>query len=147
MNKSYIKKYLKWRLRGTPRLTIWRKRQLRGPRVTFIIVYFFRIFNATKDSINTIVQKRLSREDTKLNCVCIIENGKINYYKRAGHSPKPTPWRVKGKGEPQLSIQFYHMSTFLMHNGHSYCCYCLARFIISNNRMYQNCFLSATILI
>ncbi|MFU0535165.1 hypothetical protein ACMZ7N_04210 [Gardnerella pickettii] len=47
--------------------------------------------NMPRDLINTIVQKRLSREDTKLNCVCIIENGKINYYKRAGHSPKPTP--------------------------------------------------------
>ena len=47
--------------------------------------------NMSRDLVNTIVQKRLSREDTKLNCVCIIENGKINYYKRAGHSPKPTP--------------------------------------------------------
>lgn len=47
--------------------------------------------NMPRDLINTIVQKRLSREDTKLNCVCIIENGEINYYKRAGHSPKPTP--------------------------------------------------------
>ncbi|RIY28129.1 hypothetical protein CJI52_00875, partial [Bifidobacteriaceae bacterium WP022] len=65
--------------------------QLRGPRVTFIIALFFRISNVPKDSINTIVQKRLSREDTKLNCVCIIENGKINYYKRAGHSPKTPP--------------------------------------------------------
>lgn len=47
--------------------------------------------NMPRDLIHTIIQKRLSREDTKLNCVCIIENGKINYYKRAGHSPKPTP--------------------------------------------------------
>ena len=57
----------------------------------FIISLFFRIYNVTGDSINTILQKRLSREDTKLNCVCIIENGKISYCKRAGHSPKPTP--------------------------------------------------------
>lgn len=132
---------LKWRLRGTPRLTIWRKRQLRGPRVTFIIALFFRIFNVTKDLINTIIQKRLSREDTKLNCVCIIENGKINYYKRAGHSPKPTPWRVKGKRSPSSQLDSIIWAPSL--------CTMVTHILILSYAIsaYQNYFLNATILI